>query len=386
MSDGYLPDLPWHAATWQALQPLRARGVHAILLHGAAGIGKKSLAIDLARAALCESPRADKHACGQCAGCALTAAGSHPDLRIVVPDAMAQWRGSSADDEDEAGEGSAEDAETQEPAADAGNGSGKGKRISREIRIEQVRALADFVATSTHRGGHRVVMLAPAELLNGPSANSLLKMLEEPPPASLVVLATDAIDDVLPTIRSRCVLVRAQAPSRADALAWLKAQQVDDAEDLLAAAGGAPLGALALQSGAVLEPELRATLLDLLAKGSQLTPADIARSVPKTVPVAPALALFQRWGWDLLALSSVKAPSALRYHPRAAATLGRVAARCDSASVLAWLSRLSGYRASQEHPLNPRLVIESALLDYVAALADASPAPASARASAPASR
>jgi len=360
VSDGYLPQLPWHGAAWLALQPLRARGVHALLLHGAAGIGKKSLALDLARGALCESPRADAHACGTCAGCALTAAGSHPDLRVVVPDAMALWRGTASEDE-EADDAAAEDAEPE-----AADGNGKGKRVSREIRIEQVRALADFVATSTHRGGQRVVMLAPAEQLNTASANALLKMLEEPPPASLFVLATDTLDDVLPTIRSRCVLVRVAGPSRSDALAWLKTQPVEDADAALAEAGGSPLLALAQAAGAGLDPDTRATLSDLLARGGQLTGADVAARVPRTVAVGPALALFQRWGWDLLALSTVRSQTALRYHARQSAALGRVSAQIRADALRDWLVKLNGYRASQDHPLNPRLVIEAALLDYVA--------------------
>jgi DNA polymerase III subunit delta' len=359
MSDGYLPQLPWHASAWQTLQPLRTRGVHAVLLHGAAGIGKKSLALDLARAALCEAPLADSHACGACTGCLLTAAGNHPDLRVVVPDAMAVWRGASGEEEEATDESPGEEFEANAPA----EGAGKAKRVSREIRIEQVRGLADFVSTSTHRGGSRVVMLAPAELLNTASANALLKMLEEPPPGSLFVLATDALDDVLPTIRSRCVLTRVPAPRRADALVWLKAQGLDDAEVALAAAGGSPL--LARADGAALDADMRAVLVELLGRGPQLTAAEIATRVPKSVQVGPVLLMFQRWAWDLLALLAVRSPSVVRYHPRASSVLGRVAGQSDVPAVLQWLGRLAGYRQSQDHPLNARLVIESALLDYL---------------------
>jgi DNA polymerase-3 subunit delta' len=375
MSDGYLPRLPWHAAAWQALQPLRARGVHAVLLHGTAGIGKKSLAIDLARAMLCESPQPDGHACGQCAGCLLTSAGSHPDLRVVVPDSMSQWRGAAADEEGEAEDGASDESEA-EALPEAGS---KSKRVSREIRIEQVRALGDFVATSTHRGGHRVVVLAPADLLNSAAANALLKMLEEPPARSLFVLATDALDEVLPTIRSRCVLVRVAAPARAEALSWLGAQEVEAAETALAEAGGAPLLALAQAGGRGTDADLRATLADLLARGGQLTAAEIAARVPKTVPVDAALAQFQRWGWDLLALSAVRSPAAVRYHPRESGVLARIAAQADTAGLLGWLARLSGCRASEDHPLNARLVIESALLDYLACFRSANPAGAAVR-------
>jgi DNA polymerase-3 subunit delta' len=274
---------------------------------------------------------------------------------------MAQWRGTVADEEGDAQEASSDEAEA-EPLAD---GNGKGKRASREIRIEQVRALADFISTSTHRGGNRVVVLAPAELLNITSANALLKMLEEPPAASLFVLVTDALDDVLPTIRSRCVLLRVPAPGHSEALAWLTAQSVDAADAALAEAGGAPLLALAQAGGQGLDPELHQTFDELLARGAQLSAADVVSRVPKAVPVPAALAAFQRWGWDLLALSTVRSPTAVRYHPRRAAVVARVAEQSDASAVLAWLSRLAGYRASQDHPLNPRLVVEAALLDYI---------------------
>ncbi|MCX8116073.1 MAG: DNA polymerase III subunit delta', partial [Burkholderiaceae bacterium] len=70
--------------------------MHAILLHGGAGIGKKSLALDFAQSLLCESPVAGGQACGACSGCTLALSGNHPDLRIVVPDAMAELRGPEA--------------------------------------------------------------------------------------------------------------------------------------------------------------------------------------------------------------------------------------------------------------------------------------------------
>jgi DNA polymerase III subunit delta' len=90
-----------------------------------------------------------------------------------------------------------------------------------------------------------VVVLAPAEAMNAVAANTLLKMLEEPPPATMFVLVSDALDDVLPTIRSRCVLVKVPVPEAAACLAWLAEQGVADPAAALALASGAPLAALA---------------------------------------------------------------------------------------------------------------------------------------------
>ena len=363
--DGYVPGLPWHAASWERLQPLLARGTHALLLHGAAGIGKKSLAIDVARSALCESRTDDGRACGRCPGCMLTASGNHPDLRIVVPDAMAAWRGVSAED-DESAQGDAGEGGDSEAVPEEGT---KRTKLSAQLRISQVRALADFVSTSTHRGGRRVVVLAPAERLNNEAANALLKMLEEPPPASLFVLATDAIDDLLPTVRSRCVLVRVGTPTQAEALNWLRSQQVDRAEEHLAAAGGAPIAALAMAQAEEQEASQRELLLDLLAQGARLTPAVIAGGVPKTVTVAPALALMQRWAWDLLACATLRTRAAVRYNPGRAAVVAQISQGAEVAAFYRWNARLTTHRIAQHHPLNPRLAVEAALLDYVSCFA-----------------
>ena len=78
---------PWQAATIDAIAALQARGIHAVLVHGQAGTGKLLAVLDAAQALLCESARASR-ACGECAGCRLFLAGSHPDLRIVVPESM----------------------------------------------------------------------------------------------------------------------------------------------------------------------------------------------------------------------------------------------------------------------------------------------------------
>jgi DNA polymerase-3 subunit delta' len=343
--------LPWNAGAWQALQALRARGVHAVLLHGARGTGKKGLALDCAEALLCAAPAPGGYACGRCAECTLLAAGSHPDLRVVVPDTWADMRAAAPAVEEE---GAAAPDETTERTT----------RISREILSDQVRELAAFLLVSSHRGGARVVVLAPAESMNAAAANALLKLLEEPPAGAVFVLVSDAIDEVLPTIRSRCVLQRVELPARDAALAWLRERGVDDAERRLTATGGAPL--LAAERGDGFDdastPQL---LLELLARGAGLGPAEVATRIPRAIETGPAIALFQRWAWDLLAHRS---GAALRYHPRHATAVARIAQAADPDSLWQWHRDLVRAQASSEHPLNAKLVVESALLAYAAAV------------------
>jgi len=345
--------LPWLEPLWPMLPPLAARGIHAVLLHGLRGVGKKSLAMDLAEALLCAAPQADGHSCGQCDECRLTAAFSHPDLRWVLPQALAERLLPQAADDDLA---------TADTVAEAAEADGKATRASREIRVEQVRALSAFLGIAAYRGGQRVVVLAPAEAMNAVAANTLLKMLEEPPPATMFVLVSDALDDVLPTIRSRCVLVKVPVPEAAACLAWLAEQGVADPAAALALASGAPLAALAEASEEALSPETSALLYRLLERGPALTAAQIAAGIGRDPAVPACLRLMQCWAFDLL---QYRARGSVRYHPQRAACIRKVAAAARSAALWRWTEALTAASAAREHPLNARLVIESLLARYI---------------------
>jgi DNA polymerase-3 subunit delta' len=342
-----LRELPWHATVWPQLQSLQARH-HAILLHGQAGIGKKGLALDLAAALLCAAPRGDGHACGSCAECAFFETRNHPDLRIVVPDSLAWLR-------PEATEQQAEDAQ---PEAE----EGAAKRASRSIGIDPVRAIAEVIDLTAHRAGHRVILLTPAEALTTEAANALLKMLEEPPPRTQFVLTSDRLDEVLPTIVSRCALLRVAPPPQAPAIEWLRKAGVGDPERALAAAGGAPLLAIDDASSA-LDEATRRLLLQALARGPQLDAIGTGARLPRTLAVAEAIALFQRWAWDLLALKSA---GRVRYHPRERDVLARVGEKASVPALIGWIDTLQRARATAEHSLNPRLTVEALLLEYIA--------------------
>ncbi len=342
--------VPWHEPVRAAIEALRRRGSHAILLHGPAGNGKLDLALSTANDLLCETPDPSGRACGTCPGCLLFEAGNHPDLRVIVPETMADRRPGAGRNPDS----EAEQEVSGEPAAEGRN------KPSRELKIEPIRELAEFAGITTHRGGARVVVLAPVEALNPFAGNALLKVLEEPPAGTVFLLVSDRIDLCLPTVRSRCALLRVPVPPRATALKWLRAQGVDDPERRLSETGGAPIAALR-GPGDDLEPETRVRLLAMLERGVRLTPADVAIEVPRTVPIGGAVALFQRWGWDYLAYRLARQ---LRYHPDRAPSFERLARSWTLPAACAWLDALRVLRADAEHPLNARSAIEGVLLMY----------------------
>jgi len=338
------PIFPWQEAAWSQLQSLRQRLPHAILFHGPAGIGKTAFAMGFAQALLCEKPDAAGHACGQCSSCGWFSQYSHPDFRRVRPEAL----------DEEEGAGSEED----EEASETKKGAKSTKAPSKDIRIDQIRGLADFMNISTHRQGKRVVMLYPAEALNGASANALLKTLEEPPPDTVFLLVSNSLDRLLPTILSRCRKFALTQPPFDQALAWLKAQGVENAEDWLAEQGGAPLAAQELaQSGS---REVMEEFLQHLARPGVEGALKTADRLQKTPP-ALQVEWLQRWLYDLL---SVKLSGRIRYYPRYQKGLAALSDKVEVSALLRVIKEMAARRAIAEHPLSPKLFIEDMLLDY----------------------
>lgn len=334
---------PWQEDAWTRLQAMRVRLPHAILFYGPAGIGKADFIEAFAQALLCENVRPDGHACGACASCGWFVQGNHPDYRRVRPEAM----------EDEAPAAEGDEAPADEKKT-------KSKTASKEIKIEQVRALADFMNISTHRQGLRVVVLYPAEALNMPASNALLKTLEEPPPGTVFLLASNGLDRLLPTILSRCRKFALPMPDHAQALAWLEAQGVLDADGWLREQGGAPLAALA-QAETGSRDELDG-LLQVLAQPSVDAALRSADKLSKA-PLASLVAWQQRWLYDVF---SYKLSGVIRYYPRYQRELAALAGRVHVANLLQAIKSTNERRAVADHPLSPKLFVEDMLLDYTA--------------------
>ena len=347
---------PWQIDTareWLSGEQ-RRRFAHAWLIHGLAGIGKVEFARAAGASLLCESPQ-DGLACGHCPACTWYASGNHPDFLRVRPEAVALAEGEAQADDSEA-------AESAEPAA----ASSSKRAPSREIRIEQIRAIESWANTGTHRGGLRVVVLYPAESLNTISANGLLKILEEPPPHTVFLLVADAPDRLLPTLVSRCRRLPLGTPEHAAALAWLEERGVADAGSQLAAAGGAPVAAWR-RAEAGLPP--RAAWLDALATALAQGRAPDVGQLVDTLDKQPAVEwidALQRLAADV---SLIQAGMTARYFPEMAAVLDKVATRADRVRVADMARWLSRQRMIADHPLNAKLFAQDVLSQVAAACA-----------------
>ena len=182
---------PWLQAPLTSLLAMRASLPHALLLQGPRGIGKALLAERFAQSLLCEAPAPDGQACGSCNACGWFGAGNHPDFRRISP---------LIDEE----------------------GSGKSERSRREIKIDQIRALGDFVGIGAHRAGRKLVLIDPADAMNMPAANALLKTLEEPTGDTVFLLVCGNAGALPATVRSRCVPFKLFTPDAGQAQAWLQ--------------------------------------------------------------------------------------------------------------------------------------------------------------------
>jgi len=329
----WLPLLPWQLDAARAALAQRASWPHALLVHGPRGIGKHALALNFAQALLCEAPRADALACGECAGCRYAIAGQHPDLMrlellLVDPE-----------------EGTLVAVET--------------------IGIDRVRALTEFVQLTSHRQRAKVAVIAPAERMNAAAANALLKTLEEPPPGTYLILVSDQPGRVPATILSRCRRLAAPLPAPAAARAWLAAQGVAAPDLALAQAAGAPMAALAHADPAV-QAERRAWLAALGQPERLSVPALAARidaggKDERRARLAHALEWLIAWTADL---ARVVGGDAARQNPDAAEPLQRLAAQVAPIALFRYHRSLLRQRAMLAHPLQPRLVAEAVLLDY----------------------
>jgi DNA polymerase-3 subunit delta' len=328
---------PWQDDVWRQLAGNPGQLPHALLLTGMAGIGKLDFARSLAQSLLCESPQPGGKPCGHCASCNWYQQGSHPDFRLLEPEALSV-----------AADGSPEESEEKST----------GKKASAYITVARIRELADFVNLSTHRNGLRVILVHPAESMNIQAANALLKTLEEPPPNTVFLLISHLPQRLLPTIRSRCRIMGMPLPARAEALRWLKSQSLEHAELCLAQAGYAPLRAVELG-----ERELQRTryaFLQGLGEVAHFDPIGFAEQVGKG-ELAQAINWIQTWVHDLVRLNLA---GSIRYNLDFADRLQELGKRVNLMKLLAYQRELNEIQRVLQHPLNMQLLLESVFLSY----------------------
>jgi len=318
--------LPWQQQQWQKLLSSRARDSlpHALLVTGRSGLGKQRFAQQFAEVLLCSEQQAMP--CGQCKGCRLIAAGTHPDLRIVAP---------------------IED-----------------KRV---ISVDQIRELTHYLSLTALYGGYQVVLITPADLMNINAANSLLKTLEEPPARTLLMLVSDRPAALSATIRSRCQVIHFEKPPTIAALEWLKAQpptiSQQEASTLLELADGAPLKAVEMAGKGVIG--LRAEMLDDLEKlaAGRCDPIEITK---KWLKLGKKESLYCIYGWlvDMVRMKMAHQPPYIT-NTDVATRLHKMAVNIELSLLYKRLDQVNeALRLADNQSLNAELLLEGVLVGW----------------------
>lgn len=164
---------------------------HALIIEGEKGTGRHTLANYIALSAVCTG---DVPPCGECRGCRLVKAGTHPDITVTAPE--------------------------------------EGRK---NIAVAQIRALRNEAYVKPHMAARRVFIIDGADTMNEQSQNALLKVLEEPPGAALFILLAESKAALLDTVLSRCVVFTLSVPEYGEAAEYIKST-AGYAEDAAAAA------------------------------------------------------------------------------------------------------------------------------------------------------
>ena len=300
---------------------------------GPSGVGKRTTALALAQAVNCMAPgvggTAADDACGACVACRKIGGGLHPDVVEVRPE---------------------------------------GKMV---ITIDQVREVAGRAMLRPYEGRRPVWILDPADLMQEPAANALLKTLEEPAGASLFMLVTAAPSALLPTILSRCQVVRFDPLGEAHLREILAShgRTPPDAVAAAALAGGSAERALALDVA-----EARATRDRLVAQvwaalDSPVAILERAEGLARDrAGLEAALTILAGFTRDL-AVAKMEGASAPLVSADRSPETARLAAGYPLSAILdIFAAQVEAQRAVARHA-NPRLTAERMLLRMRQAIA-----------------
>ena len=246
--------LPWIEANWRRLAERRRTGClpHAMLVTGKSGVGKSSFSRFAAQSFLCRQVDPGGY-CGRCESCLLFEAATHPDFLPLEPEEK--------------------------------------KTI---IGVDQVRELIDELELTPQCSQSEVAVVDPADSMNLSAANCLLKTLEEPASANVILLVCSTPGFLPATIRSRCQTIALSVDSHQCAVDWLLAKEYREASDALAMRPDAPLTVLGLADGKrlALEKGLFDDLLALLQGRAVITAVAAGYAGENTRSI---LALLSSW-------------------------------------------------------------------------------------------
>jgi DNA polymerase III subunit delta' len=324
--------MPWdvvgHDGAVHLLERDLATGrlAHAYLFTGADGIGKRTLALQLAAAVNCENPPAPGVPCGVCRPCRLIPAQKHVDLVVVNPEVT----------------------------------GGK-------ILVDTARGLIQTLSLKPMESRRRIALLLDFHRALPGAANALLKTIEEPPPSALLLLTAESPDELLPTIVSRCRMIALRPLAEAAVRRALEERWhiPPGRAEILSRLSGGRLGWAVAQAQ---DEDSQARRQELFSQWERILRSGRAERFALAQQVAEdrddarrILPVWESFSQDLLL--RILSPQAPITNLDFAATIEKLAKTIPAGRARAWLAALRRVDEQIDHNVNLKLALEAAFLD-----------------------
>ena len=309
---------PWQEKAWLELNTSASKLHHAYLLIGPLGGGLERFANIFSSSLICKNLTDSMQACGKCQDC-IWLSTEHPNLKVI-------------------------NNESEEGA-------------SKNISIESIRNIKKFVELSSHSiGGKKVILINNAESLTINAANALLKILEEPPENSYLILTVENISSLLPTIISRCVMFKTPTPSVDDAKSFLKAEGYENLSSQLPLFSNLPLDVIAHQSNI----DLFTMIINEFKKGGDfelmaIDPRWLNEDFKETI------SLFQKWLYDIFLFKMTK-----KYHFLVSKNenIKKLSDAADITKLLKLLKSVNNIKLISNKPINKDISFDNLMVEY----------------------
>jgi DNA polymerase-3 subunit delta' len=299
---------------------------HAYLFTGPPGVGRRTLALRFAQALNCTNPPASGEFCGECRDCRQIEKMQHPDLAVIQAEA-------------------------------------EGK----ELKVDQVRAVQHALALKPYQSKYRVALFLRFEEANPNASNALLKTLEEAPAHAIILLTAATPEQLLPTIVSRCEVLRLRPLKVEEVQGMLESRGMEAGQArLLAHISGGRTGyanRLMTEEGLLQTRAERLNDLQSLLKRTRVQKFSYAEKLSRDKDVMRQALLFWLSFWRDVLLKTSKASTPVT-NVDCSDQIDALAGKLSLASARKVVSELELALRRMENNVNPRLLAEVLLLDW----------------------
>jgi DNA polymerase III subunit delta' len=308
----------WHERNWANLFIDTKRFPHGLILYGPRDSGINNFASIAGKRLICSNSNKTERYCGICQNCSWFDSQSHPDFISVNNDSLDE------------------------------------KNI---IKIDSIRNLKDFFELSSHqKNGKKVAVIYDAHQMNLAASNALLKILEEPPNDSVIILTTSNLSSLLPTIKSRSRLESFSKPSYEDATNFLKTINKDHQYPFLQFYNSNPL---ALINDCENHP-LLIEIISSLKLGKKFDLSDIDGRWFSNGLIW-LINLLQKWSYDILLSKLVNQQY---YFPNEELTINQLARSSNTSALLKFQKMLVDVKLYATSPVNKEINLDIIFIYY----------------------